>query len=110
MDQKIKVGLATIIGLALGISSLLAAIATGIAGTQVAGLPPSWQAGIGVASLWITKGGRYLQAFAAAGETFFPAFDEPGPVKIPPVGFQPDPATVAALDAAPTHPGEAVAP
>lgn len=34
----------------------------------------------------------------------------PGPVQIPPAGFEPDAGTVAALEGHPTHPGEAVAP
>lgn len=111
MQEKIAVGWSTVIGVLLGVAGLASGIATGLAGVHVAGLPPAWQAGIGVATLWITKLGRYAQATAQAGRTILPTLDaQPGPVQIPPVGFIPDAVTVAALDGAPTHPGEQVAP
>lgn len=111
MQEKIRIGLSTAIGLALGLAGILSGIATGLTGTQVAGLPPSWQAGIGVAALFLTKVGRYMQAAVALANQVSPIlFPTPRPVQIPPVGLEADPATVAALEGAPTHPGEAMVP
>ena len=62
--QEIRVGFSTISGLLLFLASIPTAIVAGIESTEVAGLPPEWIAGIGVASLWLTKIGRYAQAFA----------------------------------------------
>jgi hypothetical protein len=66
MNQKIRVGLATVVGIVTALASFLTALATQLANAQALGLDPKWLTVIGAAALGLTQFGRYLQAAAAA--------------------------------------------